>query len=436
MPLTRRSLLSLPAAFPLLDLASYAGATERDSYFPPSDAEGGWRTLTQPSEIRAATGIDTARLDETFQYVQTTSQHGGLLVVRHGYLVYERYFGRGNRLANPNMYSIAKMFTSVSCGIMLSEYRSRFPDGLAQKVFTREYLPEAFPLEDPRMADIRLGNLLTMTSGLQEAWVPPPGRENVPPTGHLTAIVHGENVDLPYWVSSDPARDQVTSQDGSALHGRMWTAPGDGYLYSRDPHIASIVLRHVVGMELQDYIHEKLAKPMAWGPWGYATHRPQGNLPHTPGEAGIALHSTDAMRFAWLLLNNGQWDSRQLIPRDYMDLLRRPSSFNPHSPFSLMFEVNSDGHVAGAPRDTFFKSGAGGFGLYVIPSLDMIVYKMSSLNAETYDPAATGLPLAYVPDTSRDNWTPHPFNQFVDGPVEGDTGVRRALEMVVAAVMA
>jgi hypothetical protein len=72
----------------------------------------------------------------------------------------------------------------------------------------------------------------------------------------------------------------------------------------------------------------------------------------------------------------------------------------------------------------------------VIPSLDMVVYKMSSLNAGTYDPAATGLPLTYTPDTSRDDWKPHPFNQFVDGPVEGDSGVRRTLEMAVASVVA
>jgi hypothetical protein len=43
--------------------------------------------------------------------------------------------------------------------------------------------------------------------------------------------------------------------------------------------------------------------------------------------------------------------------------------------------------------------------------------------------------LTYTPATSRDNWKPHPFNQFVDGPVEGDSGVRRALEMAVAAVV-
>jgi CubicO group peptidase (beta-lactamase class C family) len=319
---------------------------------------------------------------------------------------------------------------------MLSEHGDRFPDGLAQRVFTRDYLPEAFPLSYPRMSEIRFGNLLTMTSGLQEARVVPPGRETTATAGHLTGIVHGENVSVPYWVSPDPVRDQVDSQDGSALHGTMWTGPGEGYMYGRDPHIASIVLRHVVGMELQEYIQQKLAEPLEWGRWGYATHRPGGDLPHTPGEGGIALHSTDALRFGYLLLKKGRWKTKQIVPREYIELLSQPSPFNPHSPFSLQFEVNTDGHVAGAPRDAFFKSGAGGFGLYVIPSLDMVIYKMSSLNAETYDPAATGLPLTYSPNTSRDDWKPHPFNQFVDGPIDGDTGVRRTLEMVVASVVA
>jgi CubicO group peptidase (beta-lactamase class C family) len=228
MALTRRTLLSLPVAVPLLNLAARAAASE-PLYFPPPDAKGGWRTLRSSTEIRARTGIDTARLDEAFQYTQTTSQHGGLLVVRHGYLVYEKYFGRAHREANPNMYSIGKMFTSAACGIMMSEHASRFPDGLAQKVFTQEYLPEAFPLSDPRMEGIQLGNLLTMTSGIQAAVYAAPGRETVATAGHLTGIVHGENVELPNWVSPDPVHDQVQDQDGSALHGKMWTSPGEGF---------------------------------------------------------------------------------------------------------------------------------------------------------------------------------------------------------------
>src|ERR1700759_87479 len=50
MSLTRRTLLALPAALPFLNLVTGTAEAE-DLYYPPSDANGGWRTLTQPAEI-------------------------------------------------------------------------------------------------------------------------------------------------------------------------------------------------------------------------------------------------------------------------------------------------------------------------------------------------------------------------------------------------
>ncbi|WP_410964951.1 hypothetical protein, partial [Salmonella sp. SAL4435] len=92
---------------------AHAAVCYAGDYFPPPDAKGGWRTLTDPAKIRTVAGIDTRKLDEAFEYIQQTSQHGGLLVVRHGQLVYERYFGRGNREALPELASCGKAFTSV-----------------------------------------------------------------------------------------------------------------------------------------------------------------------------------------------------------------------------------------------------------------------------------------------------------------------------------
>jgi CubicO group peptidase (beta-lactamase class C family) len=432
MALTRRTLMTLPVVLPFLNIAARAGVSET-TYFPPPDTQGGWRTLDRGSMIRVVGGLDEARLDDAFEYVKSSCRHGGLLVLRHGHLAYERYFGRASREGHPNMHSMGKMFTSASCGIMLSEHKDRFPDGLAQKVFTKEFLPEAFPLDDQRMADIRLGNVLTMTSGISRANFIPPGSQAPVVAGHSTGIVHGENIDVPTWYSSDSIYDPIKNQDISAVHGKLWTSPGDGYLYGRDPHVASMVLRRVTGMELQDFIDQRLATPMGFGTWGYARHQAIGDLPHTPGESGIALRSTDALRFGYMLLNQGMWRDQQLVPRKYVELLGQPSPFNPHSPFSLMFEVNADGHVPRAPHDAYFKSGAGGCGMYVIPSLDMVIYKMG----EADDPNGTGLPPANSPnpDTSRDDWKPHPFNQFADGPVDGDTGVRRTLGLVAAAVI-
>ena len=210
-------------------------------------------------------GIDVRRLDQAFEYTKTTSKYGGLLVARHGWLVYEKYFGRANREVTPNMASCGKTFTSISCGIMLKEKRDEIPEGLETKVFTEKYLPEAFPLSDPRKAEIKLGHLLAMTSGMAEGNMFP-------------GIVRGENVKL----DPPPPRDPSLGQDEAALRVRMWTDPGGGYFYSsQGSHVASIVLRHRVGVELQAYIDEKLVKPMGFGGWGYGMIG--------PGRAGPSL---------------------------------------------------------------------------------------------------------------------------------------------------
>src|SRR6202521_2003154 len=140
-------------------------ATAQD-YFPAPDAEGGWRTLKDAAQIDKREGMNLQGLDWAFDYAARSSQHGGLLVARHGYLVYEKYYGKGNREALPAMASVGKAYTSIACGIMLNEKHDQIPEGLETKVFTAKYLPEAFPLNDPRKATIKLGHLLTMASGM------------------------------------------------------------------------------------------------------------------------------------------------------------------------------------------------------------------------------------------------------------------------------
>ncbi|HEV2972604.1 MAG TPA: serine hydrolase [Pirellulales bacterium] len=389
-----------------------------EDYYPPPDSAGGWRAPPDAAAARKVAGVDIGRLDMAFDYGSRTSQHGGLLVARHGWLVYEKYYGRGNREAKPAMASIGKAYTSIACGIMLKEKHEQIPDGLDQKVFTQAYLPEAFPLDDPRKADIHLGQLLSMAAGLHGEGTNP-GFVDFKPSVKLDAT----------------ASNRGLGQDQSALHTPLWTNPGAGYSYtSQSPHIASIVLRHLVGMEMQAYLNERLAKPMGWGEWGYALQRGETMLPHTPGGADTAIRSTDVLRFCYLLLHKGRWGDRQLVPADYVEACGRPSPYQRHAPFSLMFEINADGHVAGAPHDAFFKSGGGGFGIYVVPSLDLVIYKMAGSD-EQYDPRRTGFAQNYPYDGSRDHWKPADHSQFSDGPIGTDDGVRRILEMVVAAMV-
>ena len=87
--------------------------------------------------------------------------------------------------------------------------------------------------------------------------------------------------------------------------------------------------------------------------------------------------------------------------------------------------------MLGAPRDAFWKSGAGGFCIFVVPSLDIVIYKLGGKDNQ-YDPALTGLP---QPEQKhdRDNWQPLPRTAFDEGSSGGDS-LWRVLEMISGAV--
>jgi CubicO group peptidase (beta-lactamase class C family) len=398
----------------LLALVSVAQAAE--PYFPPPDAEGGWREAKTVSLARDLAGVDLSQLEPAYTITERSTAHGGLVVVRKGYLVMERYFGRASRNANPDMASTGKGFCSIACGIMLDEFKDKIPQGLDTKVFTQAFLPQAFPLNDSRKADITLGQLLCMTAGY---W-----GEGQSPSGY----VKGQKVQ-----PLKPVKGQdIRALDQSSLQVPLWCDPGGGYSYSSpSPHIASIVLRNVSGMELKDYIHERLAKPQGWGDWDYCLHRGDFVMPHANGAGSTALHATDVMRFGYCLAHNGTWKGEPLVPADYIQKCQTWSPYNPHTPFSLQWEHNADGHVAGAPKDAFWKSGAGGFCLYVVPSLDLVIYKMGGKDGQ-YEPSLTRIPQPEQ-NHDRDTWQPIPATGFHEGTLTGQA-LWRVLEMCCAAV--
>lgn len=356
-----------------------------------------------------------ARFDAVLTFARKTSKNGGLIVQHKGRVIYERYFGLGHAEATPNLASCGKMFTSVAMGILLEERRDLFPSGLDEKVFAPRYLPDdAFPLSDSGKAEIRLGHLLAMSAGIR---------------GNNPSYVRGREVTL------DPAgpdgaaamRDAVAfgkASDGARSAATLWCKPGGGYSYATSSiHLVSVILRHVTGMELEQFVREKIARPLQWGPWSFAYKNAE--LGHTPGGGGIALRARDMLKFGTMLLQKGRWRGTQVVPRRYVEHCAKASPYNPHYPYSLQFEVNSDGHVTDVPRDAFWKSGSGGHALYVVPSLDLVVWKLGGRD-EQYAPANTGLPASpAVRDPSRDGFR---------ASAEIGDGVRDLLQQVVRVV--
>src|SRR2546428_10819574 len=105
---------------------------------------------------------------------------------------------------------------------MREEFRQKIPAGLETKVFTEQFLPEAFPLDDSRKAEITLGQLLCMSAGYHGEGASP-------------GIVNGQVVPL----TPVPGQN-IRDLDSSSLRTPLWTNPGAGYSYSSpSPHIAS-----------------------------------------------------------------------------------------------------------------------------------------------------------------------------------------------------
>ena len=374
----------------------------KNTYYPPPDSEGSWRTLRNAEEILHKTGIDKSKLDLAFDYIRKHTKNGGLLVLKDGWLVYEEYFGKGHRMANPNLASCGKSFTSIAVGILMNDYPELFADGLDQKVYTPVYLPpEAFPLSDPRKAEIRLGELLAFSAGIRgnnpsyvngaERMIDPPG-----PDGWFAMV---DSIAL-------GKKDYIDNRGRQYSAEKLWCKPGEGYSYATSSiHIASIVLRHITGMELEEYIQLKLANPMGWGEWGYG-YKNATRVTHTPGGAGIALHSTDMLRFCYLLLNEGRWKGKQIVPAEYVQHCRQKSTYNPHFPYSLQFNVNTDGNIPEFPEDTFWKRGSGGHCFYIVPSLNLVVWKLGGRDSQ-YSPENTGIQISQEEmkaREARDNW--------------------------------
>ncbi|HAA77375.1 TPA: serine hydrolase [Candidatus Latescibacteria bacterium] len=369
-----------------------------DVYYPPSDADGGWRALKSARKVRKQMNVDVEGLDAAFEYAKGSTKNGGLLVVRHGHLIYEQYFGKGCRDAAPNQGSCGKSFTSIAVGVLMDEYPELFPDGLDQKVFRTTHLPpRAFPLTDKRKAEITLGQLMTFSGGIR---------------GNNPCYVNGEEVEIDPvgpdgWQGMEDERAAGKLEDAGP-NGQtysvkeLWCEPGGGYSFATASiHIASMMVRHITERELEQYLRDRVAPVLGWGTWSFGyRHTDAGK--HTPGGGGIAIRAMDMMRTLYLLLQGGRWGDQQVVPEWYVDHASKVSPYNPHYPYSLQFTCNSTGLDPDLPTDAYWKAGSGGHAMYVVPSLDMVVWKLGGRD-EQFTERNTGLSEIDTGD-DREGW--------------------------------
>jgi CubicO group peptidase (beta-lactamase class C family) len=179
-------------------------------------------------------------------------------------------------------------------------------------------------------------------------------------------------------------------------------------------------------MELQDYISKHIGQALGWERWGFG-YKNAPDVNHTPGGGGIVLRPTDMLRFGYLLLNKGKWKNQQIIPADYVRLSSQTSAYNPHFPYSFQFNVNTNGFYPTLPRDAFWKVGSGNHCIYVVPSLDLVVWKLGGRDGQ-YDPRDTGIrvhPEALKNPDDRKDWK---------STVNKDNAIIKTLELIIGSI--
>lgn len=120
-----------------------------------------WPTIEWQHAKPEAVGMDPEKINELGNMINNKySNLNGIVVVRKGYVIYERYYNGCGPLDVHNVASITKSVISALVGIAID---AGFIKSIDQKVleFFPEYSPDA---EDILKRTITLRHLLTMTA--------------------------------------------------------------------------------------------------------------------------------------------------------------------------------------------------------------------------------------------------------------------------------
>ena len=338
-----------------------------ETYYPPPESEGGWRYTREVEQVRALAGMDPEKLDLVRQKQEFL--YGGdswaIGIIRHGYLVREFYTFNVLIPTRFDIWSGTKSFTGTAWGLLLEDScQDRLPNGRHVDLDSPAYsfIPEGYPLTDPRKEHITIRHLLTMTSGI-------PG-EHMGVIGMPTATSHGP---FEHMLGRCPNRYGRWADKLSAEPGTRWD-------YS-DPAFAhlSLIFANIMEREMSECLKERVFDPIGIENLSWDVQGGSGFIgPHTNAHTGIHISARELARFGYLALHHGMWNGQQLIPRWWMHLATQTSQdLNPG--YGYTWWVNTKGACwSGLPRDAFALMGYRSNKCYIIPSLDLVVARVGS----------------------------------------------------------
>ena len=254
---------------------------------------------------------------------------------------------RGPGLDRPvNVKSVSKSVMSAMVGAALDRGILATVDQPVAPLLSDD-LPSG---PDPRLNQITVGHLLTMTAGLERT--------------------SGRNYGR--WVTSD---DWVAY----ALSRPFVDQPGGRMLYSTGSyHLLSAILTRAAGRSTLDLAREWLGAPLGIEipPW---TRDPQGVY---MGGNNMALSPRALLRFAEVYRNAGTWQGTRIVPASWVDASWQPrtqSPFTGHA-YGYGWFIAYASH-AGRRLRVNYGWGFGGQMVYVVPDLALSAVVTSNPDA-------------------------------------------------------
>jgi CubicO group peptidase (beta-lactamase class C family) len=245
-------------------------------------AAGGW-----PVSTPAAQGLNPALVADLYADAAQLEAIRGLLIVKDGHLVAERYF-HDSAIDRPTLVqSVTKSVTSALVGIALER---GCLESLDQPML--DFFPEqAARVTDPRKQEITIREMLQMRAGY--GWE---GSDSV----RWEGLISGDY--LPLLVDFPLDRD-----------------PGTGFDYSNvTSHLLAVIVARACDTDLLPFAQEHLFDPIGVRPGEWRADRYGYHF----GQGELHLTARDMARFGLLYLNDGVWQGRQVVPAAWVDASR------------------------------------------------------------------------------------------------------------------
>lgn len=169
--------------------------------------------------------------------------------------------------------------------------------------------------------------------------------------------------------------------------------PGTHYQYSDGtPSLAGEIVRREIGggrKEVAAFLRGRIFEPV-----GMRHSEPEFDVRGTwYGSSGMRWSPCDLARFGYLLLRDGTWDGRRVLPPGWVAFMRTPSEASlrvaepeeegvgGYGGTTQLFDVQREKGADGRERvrvDAFGHAGFGGSRLRIVPSRDLIVVVVGS----------------------------------------------------------